>query len=54
MVHVLLLSVHALLYYLIAPLDLYHLTGDQEKEFTLRQESSAMANEIQSGERREI
>lgn len=29
--------------------DLYHLTGDQEKEFTLRQEASATATQIQSG-----
>lgn len=30
-------------------LDLCHLTGDQEKEFTLRQQSSATGAEIQSG-----
>lgn len=30
-------------------IDLYHLTGDQEKEFSLRQQSSTIEGEIQSG-----
>ena len=31
-------------------IDLYHLTGDQEKENSLRQQSATTADEIKNGE----